>query len=229
MAKSKFTFVSPSFLTVGTDTVRIKDIVAPIGVEPCSYDVQESEGAELQVWNGGGYDLYYYINDAFDDDNDDLTGWANEQEITDATIAPGSGFWYRCHKKASNFTLSGEVSDAATITKDVYKNKFNMVGNPYPTLLDLKKVTTNIAPCSYDEQESKGVELQVWNGGGYDLYYYINDAFDDDNDDLTGWANEQEILSTPATSDVTYGFWVRMHDKDNPTDKTKAGTITFSL
>ena len=60
-------------------------------------------------------------------------------------------------------------------------------------------------------------------------YYYINDAFDDDNDDLTGWAMDQEILSTPATSDVTYGFWVRRLDKDNPSDRTKAGTITFSL
>ena len=230
LEKGKFTMVTPNFCDIGSDTIKIATICTPTGVEACSYDDMRTDGAEIQVWTGASYKMYYYINDAFDDENEDLTGWADEGEIVDAVVAPGNGFWFRYLKAdGANLTISGEVPDADSISKDVYNNKFNMTGNPYPTLLNLKKVTvTGIEPCGYDDMRSEGLELQVWTGTSYKMYYYINDAFDDENDDLTGWADEGEIVDVVGR-DVTYGFWVRKIHKSNASDSSKAGTITFTL
>ena len=217
------------FTSVGEDVVCIQDVITPVGVEACSDADSSTDAAQLQVWTGSGYKLYYYINDGFDDDNDDLTGWADAGEIVYTKYAPGTGFWFRYPKAAANYTLPGQVSDAESISKNVYKGKFNMVGNPYPTLLNLKKVTTTAKAVSDAESGSKGVQLQVWTGSGYKLYYYINDAFDDDNDDLTGWADSGELVGEVGL-DATYGFWVRCLDTEAEADASgKVGVITFSL
>ena len=227
--KGKFTMVTPNFCDVGSDTIKIATICTPVNVEACSYDDVDTDGAEIQVWNGAAYDLYYFINDAFDDVNENLTGWAKDGEIVSDAVAPGTGFWFRYAKAdGANLTTSGEVPDAASIAKDVYNNKFNMTGNPYPTLLNLSKVQVEgITPCGYDDVDSEGLELQVWNGAAYDMYYYINDAFDDVDENLTGWAKDGEIATTVGT-DVTYGFWVRKIHKGDTADFSKAGKIIFT-
>jgi len=106
LGKGKFTMVTPNFCDIGSDTIKIATICTPVNVEACSYDDVDTDGAELQVWNGATYDMYYYINDAFDDENDGLTGWAKDGEIattvgTDVTY----GFWIRkIHKSAPSYT-----------------------------------------------------------------------------------------------------------------------------
>ena len=155
--------VTPNFCDIGSDTIKIATICTPVNVEACSYDDVDTDGAEIQVWNGAAYDMYYFINDAFDDENDGLTGWAKDGEIVSDAIAPGNGFWFRYLKAdGANLTVSGEVPDADSISKDVYNNKFNMTGNPYPTLLNLSKVKVEgITPCGYDDVDDEGLELQV--------------------------------------------------------------------
>jgi len=226
---NRFTMVTMPFTGVSDDVISIQDVITPVGVEACSEADSLTDAAQLQVWTGTDYQLYYYINDGFDDDNDDLTGWADAGEIVYTKYAPGTGFWFRYPKAAANYTLPGQVSDAESISKNVYKTKFNMVGNPYPTLLNLKKVTTTAPAVSDADSITKGVQLQVWTGTDYQLYYYINDGFDDDYDDLTGWADAGEIVGEVGV-DASYGMWVKCLDSNAEADASgKVGVITFSL
>ena len=231
VAANQFTMVTMPFAGVGDadGLISIQNVIFPSGVVACSDADSLTDGAQIQVWTGSSYKMYYYINDGFDDDNDDLTGWGDAGEIVNTKYAPGTGFWFRYPKGAANYTLPGEVLSAASVSKNVYNTKFNMVGNPYPTRLNLKKVTTTAPAVSDAESLSKGVQLQVWTGTTYKMYYYINDGFDDDNDDLTGWADAGEIVGEVGL-DVTYGFWVKCLDTAAAADASgKVGVITFTL
>ena len=147
----------------------------------------------------------------------DETGWADAGGyVTDSKVAPGTGYWYKAPGETT-FTLAGQVSDLATITKDIPKNSFQLVGNPFPTALYLTKLTTTIPAVSYDVREDQGAALQVWNGGSYDFYWYINDA--GDNMDETGWSDVGGYVMEDVAADSTKGFWIN--------SPSAAGTITF--
>ena len=60
-------------------------------------------------------------------------------------------------------------------------------------------------------------QIQVWNGTGYDMYFYINDA--GDNYDETGWAGLDGYVATGVVADSTKGMWIKA---------PQAGTITFN-
>ena len=175
-----------------------------------------TDAPQIQVWNGTGYDMYFYINDA--GDNYDETGWAGlDGYIATTTAACGTGYWYKVPQAASDYTLSGQVLSGATVTKNVTANHFDLIGNPYPTGLLLTKLTTTLSPGSYDTMTTQAPQLQVWNGVGYDMYFYINDA--GDNYDETGWAGLDGYVATGVVADSTKGMWIKA---------PQAGTITFN-
>ena len=164
------------------------------------------------------YTLYYYVTDAYIEDTDDeVTGWANGAgDYTTATIAPGTGYWYKLPNNASTFTLPGQVLDAESVTKDVFgNNKFNLVGNPYPMSLNLAKVKTTVTPTTFAKRRNGAVELQVWNGVGYTYYYYVTDAYVEETDDeVTGWANIAGDYVDETGADINYGLWMRSYGAD---------------
>ena len=197
-------------------------MLVPNGVTAPSFS-QRTKALQLQVWNGTGYTMYYYVNDAYIEASDEeVTGWADKGgDYTTATIAPGTGYWYKYPEAASSFTLPGQVPGAASISKNV-SDAFNLFGNPYPVSLDLSKVTTSVAAPSFS-QRTKALQLQVWNGTGYTMYYYVNDAYIEASDEeVTGWADKGGDYVGQTTTDVNYGFWVRSQGGE-------AGTLTFSL
>ena len=198
-------------------------MLVPNGVTPCSFSQRATKALQLQVWNGSAYTMYYYVTDAYIEATDEeVTGWANGAgDYTDATIAPGTGYWYKYPVSASSFTLPGQVSEAESVTKNISAS-FNLYGNPYPVTLDLSKLTTTVAACPFSQRSSKAVQLQVWNGTAYTMYYYVTDAYIESTDEeVTGWANGAGDLVTTTTADVNYGFWVR--------SPGGAGTLTFSM
>ena len=70
-------------------------------------------------------------------------------------------------------------------------------------------------------QKAQTVQLQVWNGTGYTMYYYVNDAYIEATDDeVIGWADKGGDYVGATTTDVNYGFWVR--------SPSGVGTITFA-
>ena len=222
IAANTFSLGTSPFTTIGSDVVKIQDMLVPNGVTAPTFS-QRTKALQLQVWNGTDYTMYYYVSDAYIESTDEeVTGWADKGgDFTLATIAPGTGYWYRYPEGASTFTLPGQVPEAATITKNV-SGAFNLYGNPYPVALNLEKVVPSVAAPTFS-QRTKALQLQVWNGTDYTMYYYVSDAYIESTDDeVTGWADKGGDYVGQTSADVSYGFWVRSQGGE-------AGTITFSL
>ena len=218
-----FSLGTSPFLAVGAEVVKVQDMLVPNGVTAVPYSQRATKALQLQVWNGTGYTFYYYLSDAYVEATDEeVEGWANSAgDYTDATIAPGTGYWYKYPTSASSYTLPGQVSDAATITKNV-SDAFNLYGNPYPIQLNLTKLSTTVPAASYSQRASKALQLQVWNGTGYTFYYYLSDAYVEATDDeVEGWANSAGDYVEDPVADVNYGFWARSLGGN--------GTITFEM
>ena len=215
IAANKFTLGTVSFEGLGEDGVvcisNLLKTTAALG----GYDTMLTDAPQLQVWTGNGYALYYYINDA--GDNMDESGWADGSGyIAAGTVACGTGYWYKAPGEASTFTLPGQVLDAATVTKNITANHFDLIGNPYPTNLRLTEISSTFKPGVYDTMLTDAPQLQVWTGNGYALYYLINDA--GDNMDETGWADGSGYIATGVVADPTKGMWIK---------SPEAGSITF--
>ena len=174
-----------------------------------------SQAPQLQVWNGQSYDKFYYINDA--GDNMDETGWADMSGyVSSAVYAPGTGFWYKAPSAASSFTMPGEVVSADSVTKEIPADSFCLMGSPYPISLSFNKMVTMLTPGGYDTMLSQAPQVQIWNGDGYDKYYYINDA--GDNMDEIGWADMSGYIKEGDVCNAVNGMWIKA---------PAAGTITF--
>ena len=218
-----FSLGTTPFLAVGADVVKVQDMLVPNGVVAVPYSQRTTKALQLQVWNGTGYTFYYYLSDAYVEATDEeVEGWANGAgDYTDAVIAPGTGYWYKYPTSASSYTLPGQVSDAASITKNV-SDAFNLYGNPYPIQLDLTKLSTTVPAVPYSQRTTKALQLQVWNGTGYTFYYYLSDAYDEAADEeIEGWANGAGDYVKNPVADVNYGFWARSLGGN--------GTITFEM
>ena len=175
-------------------------------------DTENSGGVSLlRSWNGTSYDLYYYYPaDQFGVGEDEIPGWGDvDQEEISVTIPSGDGVWIQSDK-AEVITVSGEVSDNATVS---IRSGLSLVSNPQPVAINIQ----NIVPS--DTQNSGGVSLlRLWNGTSYDLYYYYpEDQFGVGEDELPGWGDvDQEEVSVSIPSGT--GFWIQ---------SDKAETITF--
>jgi hypothetical protein len=210
------------FSAVGSDMVKVQDLVAP-NAEPCKFSERATKAVQLQVWNGVNYTMYYYVTDAYiEDDDAEVTGWANNKGdyVTD-TYAPGTGYWYKYPVSESTYTLPGQVLNSDSVSKNVYASKLNLVGNPYPMSLDLTKVTTTVPACKFSERATKAVQLQVWNGVNYTMYYYVTDAYiEDDDAEVTGWANNKGDFVGATGLNAAFGLWTKSPAGD--------GTLTFT-
>ena len=216
-----FSLGTTPFAAVGKDVVDVQNMMTTTAA-PSTYSKRNLEAPMLQVWDGAGYKYYYYLTDAYVEETDDeVTGWANTAgDYATASIAPGTGYWYKTPKEASNFTLPGQVLDVASVTKDVFSSKFNLIGNPYPTKLDFSKIKTNVPSQAYKDRNTKALMLQVWDGAGYKYYYWLSDAYVEETDDeIEGWANTAGDFVAATTTEINYGMWSTSPNAD--------GKLTF--
>ena len=209
------------FAKVGTDTVAIQDMLKS-SAPAVPYSKRNTDAVQLQVWNGSNYTFYYFLSDAYVEESDEeVEGWAKGNgDYADAAIAPGTGYWYLVPKSDSTFNLPGQVLNADSVTKDVFATKLNLVGSPYPVVLDLKDLTTTVPAKPYSQRNTAALQLQVWNGSNYTFYYYLSDAYDEVLDDeFEGWAKGNGDLVKGQVVDPSYGMWAKSPSAD--------GKITF--
>lgn len=178
----------------------------------------------IMFYNGVGYDFYYYISDAYDAKGDTVTAWADlNGDATDVAKVIGTGFWLRIPEATcttGSLTESGEVSTAATTTIDI-ANGLTLASNPYPTAMNMSKVTTaGLTPGVYDTMNTDAPCIMVYNGVGYDFYYYISDAYDAKGDTVTAWSDLNGDAVTGEIAEAGAAFWAK---------STTAGTLTFAL
>ena len=183
--------------------------------------------------SGVGYTKYYYISDAYDSNDNPVSGdcWADEYGYmitADDVIALSKGFWFKA-MAAGTITASGEVSATSEISNSPTANQFNIVGNPYPVALGLNTAgTSGFTPGEYgdgsDGTMGNAPQIQVLkaSGAGYTKYYYISDAYDSNDNPVSGncWADEYGYIATGTQVPVGQSFWVK---------SASAGTFTFSL
>ncbi len=199
-------------------------------ITPGTYDASFAGAPEIQVLNaaGTGYNKYYYISDATDD-NDDPLGyncWADTDgyELKNADkLVMGKGFWFKS-ALAGTITVSGEVKAEASAVVEFPENAFFIMSNPFPKDFSFADVTTTgVTPGTYDASFAGASEIQVLNAAatGYDKYYYISDATDS-NDDPVGyncWSDTDGYILDGNQVSAGASFWIKANG---------AGTMGFS-
>ncbi len=193
------------------------------GITPGAYDTMLTDAPCIMIYNGTGYDFYYYISDAFDANSNEVTAWAdiNGDQTTDQK-AIGTGCWLRIPAGTATtgfVTEAGQVSDADTSTINI-ANGLTLASSPYPIALDMAKVTTSgIVADKYDTMLTDAPCIMVYNGTGYNFYYYISDAFDANSNEVTAWADINGDAVTGVIANVGEAFWV---------SSGSAGTLTIA-
>ena len=189
-------------------------------ITPGTYDADFAGAPELLVLNaaGTGYDKYYYISDATDD-NDDPLGydcWADGDgyELEDADkLILGKGFWFKS-ATAGSITVSGEVTASADQLVSFPANTYAIIANPSPVAFSFANVTTTgITPGTYDADFAGASEILTLNAAatGYDKFYFISDATDD-NDDPVGyncWSDGDGYILEGNQVEAGASFWIK--------------------
>ena len=199
-----------------------KDIV------PGTYESDFATAPQIQVMNAaGGYDSYYYISDATDDQDVELgyDCWADiyGYELTDTDkLVMGSGFWFKS-PTAGTITVAGEVKANANAVVAFPANKYAIISNPFPKAFSLADVvTTGVKPGTYDSDFEGASQIQVMNAaGGYDSFYYISDATDatDEYVNYDCWADIYGYILEEDTVPAGASFWIKANG---------AGTMGFT-
>ena len=232
LTAGKWYMVGIQFEEVGgeSSTIKLDDLIKLTGVTASSWEDQDTDAAEIQYFNGVGYNHFYYISDAFAFGTETELGkncWAEEGVEAAFAKAPGEGFWFHATAKAigenATLTVKGEVKEGASATVDFTANKWKIISNPFPVAVDLNDViTTGVTASTWENQEEEAAEIQYFNGVGYNHFYYISDAFAFGTETELGkncWA-EEGVQTGGASIPVGGSFW--MLSKQN-------GSLTFSL
>ena len=236
----QFYMVAVQFADVGaaTDVANFNNFFATT-CAPGEYgdgsDGTMANAPQIQVLNSDGatYTKFYYINDAYDSNDTPVSGncWADDNGyIVTAgdVIALSKGFWFKA-MAAGTITASGQVSATSEIGNSPTANQFNIVANPYPVALGLNSAeTASFTPGEYgdgsDGTMANAPQVQVLNSDGatYTKFYYINDAYDSNDNPVSGncWADDNGYIATGTQVPVGQSFWVK---------SASAGTFTFSL
>ena len=162
-------------------------------------------GAEMQVrLPAGGYNIYHYIEEAYDEDLDDFVpGWADKLDnLATAKIAPGAAFWFKTDS-ACNVNIAGKILEDASKTVSVNAGIFSMIGNAYPS--DVNPNSVEWTGLTY------GDEMQIrLDAGGYNILHYIEEAYDEDLDDFVpGWADKLDNLVSDGALKSGRGAWIK--------------------
>lgn len=162
-------------------------------------------GAEMQVrLPAGDYDIYKYIEEAYDETLDVFgPGWADGGDnLATAKIAPGAAFWFKTDT-ACNVNIAGKILEDASKTVNVNAGIFSMIGNAYPS--DVNPNAVEWTGLTY------GDEMQVrLDAGDYDIYKYLEEAYDEVKDEFVpGWADGGDNLVTTAVLRSGRGAWIK--------------------
>ncbi|MBR1588726.1 MAG: hypothetical protein IJ658_10420 [Kiritimatiellae bacterium] len=235
----QFYMVAVQFSDVGaTDVANFNNFLSTT-CAPGEYgdgmDTTMKNAPQIQVLNANGltYTMYYYISDAYDSNDNPVSGncWADDggYMVNAADVlALSKGFWFKA-MTAGTITASGQVSATTEISNSPTANQFNIVANPYPVALGLNAAdTTGFTAGEYgdgmDTTMKNAPQIQVLNANGltYTMYYYISDAYDSNDNPVSGncWADDGGYIATGTQVPVGQSFWVK---------SASAGTFTFGL
>lgn len=195
------------------------------GVEGVNYDeenVFKKTAAQIQIPNAdGGYDVFYYLTDGWFDDNGAdgyAPGWCDDWGVlVDTEVTPGVAFWFKSVSKDGECQVAGQVSndDTAMVACPI---NFALRANPFPMSVEVNSdsfTSADIVGAYYDEEnvfKANAPQIQIPNAeGGYDVFYYLNDGWFDDNGAdgyAAGWCDDWGVL-VEAMIPAGQGIWTK--------------------
>ena len=196
---------------------------------------------QVQVPNGVGYDVYYYLNDGYYiDENDEeqvKPGWcdaygtiagnvAANAEV-DGILTPGISAWVKDVGADEAFVQAGQVPADASVVVGA-PVAFALRANVFPVAFNLNDTAkvefSGLTPAVFDDAYSfraTAPQIQVPNGIGYDVYYYLEDGYyiDENGEELVkpGWCDAYGTIAgnVAANAEVSgdviagQGFWTK--------------------
>ena len=219
VAQGKFVIKSLGFENVSDASTDVNDILK--GFTGVDFDEKFdfwNTAPQIQVLNAaGGYDIYYYLNDGYVDDETFVEGWCDGNgTLVDLDITPGTAFWVKVPGGDTATTAAGAVSDESSVDVNIAANKFTLLGNAFPIAVTLNGAafsSADIVGVDFDEKFDfwkTAPQIQVLNAaGGYDIYYYLNDGYVDDETFIEGWCDGNGTLVSNTTIGVGAGFWIK--------------------
>ena len=231
----KYYLIGTQFDEAGTTTAGRADMNKLISLSasltPGLYDDNFKTAPQIQVQKptGVGYNMYYYISDGTDE-NDDPLGydtWCDKDgyELDDsAKLALGKGFWFYSRSTSGTITVAGQVSEAPSKTISFPADQFTIICNPYPAAVALQSLTTSATAGLYDDNFKTAPQIQVQKatGVGYNMYYYISDGTDENDDELgkDAWCDKDGYELDGTQIDAGAAVWIK---------SPVAGSVTFTL
>ncbi len=214
IAQNKWAMVAVQFQDVGTTSKNLLDFIDNSQLTAVT-TVNMDTAPKLMVFNNGGYNIYYYLSDAFDQEtfdvdfepymeefeqlieNEDeeaaeelydsianlpkyhLTSWAdgNGVIVSSVNVDVGDSVWFYDVNDAAGVTVSGEVNGTSSFAMPCAKN-YNMVANPWPTPLALENISFGTTATAANMDNAARLMVYDTVAGGYTMYYYLADAFD---------------------------------------------------
>ena len=220
------------FVPVGSqdNTLLFEDFIVDMsGVVPCKYSDRATKAATIYKRVGEAYKTYYYVSDAYSQDEDDedlYEGWCDgsstlvtytpksEEDTFEAyniTLDIGEGVWFRAagHSGAVTLTLAGQVKSDGKVEKTVQGDTYYMIAPGLPVDYEIAKIATTGTACKYSERSTKANTIYRRVGEAYKTYYYVSDAYSQDEDDeelYEGWCDGSSTLTsyTPKSAEDTF-------------------------
>ena len=185
------------------------------------YDDADSD--TISVWNGIGYDIYFFSASDFGAANQNNV-WLDINTTQQPTkrFLSGTGFWFRRHSGSATITLAGQVPTGSFSLSCPASNVggFSQVAYPFSTTLNLNDASLNWlaagATGGYDDTDSD--TISVWNGIGYDIYFFSASDFGAPNQN-NKWLDINTTQQPVTPIALGKGMWYRKH----------GGTLTMTL
>lgn len=155
----------------GNDSIAISNLFGAAQDASLTAGTTFGTADMLKVWNGVGYNSYFYRN---------LSGTHYWQKVgvagaTTETIPSSIGFWFFKRLPGStNLTISAQVNLASSFSH-VMENGFNLMGSAFPVVVKLNdSLTWNWDASGVQSGTTFGTAdmIKVWNGTGYESYFY---------------------------------------------------------
>ena len=178
---------------------------------------------QIQVPNGIGYDVRYYLNDGYYEDEQGQEaykpGWCDSDgNIVDTEIPDGVAIWFKNRQDTdSTWTHNGAVPDE-NAKRVEYPTGFALRSNPFPVAFKLNSDAMDCSEVVGVDWDAGNVflttatQIQVPNGVGYNVRYYLNDGYYEDEQGQEaykkGWCDSDGNIVDDEVP-VMQGFWTK--------------------
>ena len=187
IASDNFTMLNIPFYHVNNDG---KGLMLNSDITVNQADGKDNPGTADQIWvwvpSKENYDKFFL----YDDGDPDNFGWSAIEDdewcfIQDYPgyengLPEGAAIYYKARSKTGKtMTGSGQVENESECGLDIAPNNFTMLGNPYPTALQLNdKLQFAVTLADGDDNPGTADQIWVWipSKDNYDKFFLYDDG-----------------------------------------------------